>query len=373
MRSGKPSLGRLRLASTSAALALAWSANSLCSEPAGPQETSPAAAHPHAKPLHKPPTARLDVSLDHRWFQADRHYIGDVRQSYRERARTQTINNVHLFDLELAYPLSARSRMTLTIPFLVASRSQVLNNQGGSAIDRFATDAAGLRDIRIVTDFWLRDPRGAPQWNVAIGSGVVIPTGNDSVRDDFEIFDLATRQIRARQQPVDTSIQPGSGGWGFPLKFAAFAQTLGGWRGYFDGTYIITPKDTNGVATYLPNPYEAVISIPDSYAARMGAEYRTPIPGTTISLGARMEGTPVHDLVGRSDGFRRPGYLVFMEPGVSVKLRDSSLSIKIPVNVYSNRLRSVADERWSDATGRYIWGDAIYPGISIITKISTHW
>ena len=373
MRSEKLSVGRLRLATTATALVLASPATSLSSEPVALGETSTAAASHTQRPVHNPSSPRWELSLDERWFQADRHYIGDVRQIYREREHTQTINDINIFGLELAHPLSARARVTFTIPFLVASRSQVLTNQSGSPIDRFATQSAGLRDVRIITDFWLRDPREVPLWNVSIGSGVVIPTGNDSVHDVFEILDPATGQIRARQQPVDTSIQPGSGGWGFPLRFSAYAQASSRWKAYLDGTYIITPQDTNGVATYLPNPYEAVISIPDSYVARAGAEYKTPVAGAVISLGARMEGTPVHDLVGSSDGFRRPGYVVSAEPGISVTLGGSSLSVKIPVSVYSNRLRSLADERWSDATGRYIWGDAIYPAFSIITRVSTHW
>ena len=46
-----------------------------------------------------------------------------------------------------------------------------------------------------------------------------------------------------------------------------------------------------------------------SYMARVGVEYATPLrlaSSLTLSLGARIEGVPVHDLVGSSNGFRRP-------------------------------------------------------------------
>jgi hypothetical protein len=117
-----------------------------------------------------------------------------------------------------------------------------------------------------------------------------------------------------------------------------------------------------------------VISIADSYLARLGVEYRPPAAhGMNFSLGARLEGVPVRDLVGTSEGFRRPGYIVSVEPGVSVPLGRWSLALSVPVAVYRNRLQSVADQEQTAATGIYQHGDVIYPNFSIICGISKRW
>ena len=38
------------------------------------------------------------------------------------------------------------------------------------------------------------------------------------------------------------------------------------------------------------------------------------LKNVSVALGGRLEGIPVHDLVGGSEGFRRPGYIVSAEP-----------------------------------------------------------
>ena len=57
-----------------------------------------------------------------------------------------------------------------------------------------------------------------------------------------------------------------------------------------------------------------------------------------------MEGVPVHDLVGGSDGFRRPGYAVSIEPGVSLAIGSWSIMVNTPVAVYRNRQASVLEQ-----------------------------
>jgi hypothetical protein len=325
-------------------------------------------------PRARPASSRWQVALAYRHFQARHHFIGDVRQTYREREGSQTINEINLFDLGITYAFSSRLRATLTIPFADDSRSQVVRSPSGAILDRFATSSSGLRDVRFLGDLWLRDPGTQPAWNVSLGTGLLVPTGDDAVRDVFEIYDRASGRLVTRQQPVDTSIQLGSGGWGIILRSSAYAVFSPPSRAYFDATYVVTPQDTNGVATFLPNPYERVISIADSYLARTGIEYKPALPiAVTASLGLRFEGVPVHDLIGRSDGFRRPGYILSVEPGVSVPLGAWSVNMLAPVAVYRNRLQSVADKELTAATGVYTHGDAIYQDFSLIVSVSMRW
>jgi hypothetical protein len=324
-------------------------------------------------PAH-PASSRWQVAIAYRHFQAPHHFSGDVEQTNREREGSNTINEINLFDLGITYAFTSRFRATLTIPFADDTRSQVVRNPNGAILDRFATASSGLRDVRLAGDLWVRNPSTQPSWNVSLGAGLLLPTGDDAARDVFEIYDRASGRLVTRQQPVDTSIQLGTGGWGIILKTSAYVAFSPRSRSYFDATYVVTPQNTNGVATFLPNPYESVISIADTYLARTGIEYKLALPvAVTTTLGLRLEGVPVHDLIGRSEGFRRPGYILSVEPGASLPLGNWSLNVLAPVAVYRNRLQSVADKELTAATGVYTHGDAVYQDFSLIVSVSKRW
>ena len=78
----------------------------------------------------------------------------------------------------------------------------------------------------------------------------------------------------------------------------------------------------------------------------------TDLPGAGASLGVRVEGVPRYDLIGRSDGFRRPGREVFVEPGISYCRGRSSVQFNLPRAIY--RLR--APDPYTGAAG-----DATFP------------
>jgi hypothetical protein len=60
-------------------------------------------------------------------------------------------------------------------------------------------------------------------------------------------------------------------------------------------------------------------------------------------MGWRIEGVPVRDLIGKSNGFRRPGYAMSVEPGLEYFRARDTWSIAVPVAVRRNRERSVSD------------------------------
>ena len=92
-------------------------------------------------------------------------------------------------------------------------------------------------------------------------------------------------------------------------------------------------------------------SVPDQFVIRAGAG--VPIyKGLGASLAVRVEGVPRYDLIGRSDGFRRPGREVFLEPGVTYNYGRSTLQFNMPHGVY--RLR--APDPYTGAAG-----DATFP------------
>ena len=86
------------------------------------------------------------------------------------------------------------------------------------------------------------------------------------------------------------------------------------------------------------------MSIGDQYLVRGGAAF--PIPGTTTMFrgGVRAEGVKVKDLFGGSDGFRRPGIAVSLEPTFNFGKGDNAFSFGVPFAIYRNRKVSVPDE-----------------------------
>ena len=60
--------------------------------------------------------------------------------------------------------------------------------------------------------------------------------------------------------------------------------------------------------------------MPDVYTARAGLVYAVwPSRSLSLSLGGRIDGIPQRDLIGGGDlGFRRPGFIFYLDPGVSL-------------------------------------------------------
>lgn len=64
-----------------------------------------------------------------------------------------------------------------------------------------------------------------------------------------------------------------------------------------------------------------------------------------------LDGIPIRDFVGGSGGFRRPGYTLYLNPGIVVSAGRSTWSINVPVRVHQNFERSLADVALGSAGG----------------------
>lgn len=106
------------------------------------------------------------------------------------------------------------------------------------------------------------------------------------------------------------------------------------WRrsyGYMQGQYLVNPEDTNGVPTFRSQPGQGIMSVPDQYLWRAGISQGLPkLRGLALSLGVRDEGVPAHDLIGSNNGFRRPGYIVSIDPGLMFSYKRDTLSVNGP-------------------------------------------
>jgi hypothetical protein len=63
----------------------------------------------------------------------------------------------------------------------------------------------------------------------------------------------------------------------------------------------------------------------------------------TLSLAGRWEGIPAYDAFGGQVAYRRPGYVVAIEPGVSFRTGQHSFALFVPYNFIKNRIQSAAD------------------------------
>jgi hypothetical protein len=105
------------------------------------------------------------------------------------------------------------------------------------------------------------------------------------------------------------------------------------------------------------------MSVPDQYMMRAGINFNA--KKVTLSLGLKDECLPVHDLIGGSSGFRRPGYIISAEPGITYNLKNLNIYAYVPVALVRDRTQSVADKLQTEATGVYKQGDAAFADYTV--------
>jgi hypothetical protein len=250
--------------------------------------------------------------------------------------------DVHSIVLGLTYAVTDRFRVSLAAPFQTGRLSTI--HDDGARHTQSVTD---FGDVTVTGGAWLLSPRKGPSGNVMLGLGLKMPTG--SHRDSIEFF---TKTGPARRV-ADPSIQPGDGGWGVILQLQAFQQFLPGALGYLSASYLLNPRvqteATIGRPIGLPGdpavgtPYH--LSVPDAYSVRSGVSYAVaPHWGLSASLGGRLDGVPVEDFINGGDAnFRRPGYSVFVDPGIDLSRGSNTFTLNVPVRAYADRRANLYD------------------------------
>jgi hypothetical protein len=287
----------------------------------GPQVAKPSTWH-----------SRLQVSFGYRYQSSSRHFIGTDEQTQREVNHNQIENDYHLFDVSLSYQLTPRWSLNGSAPFLIARRDQLYNPRGVYHVE-------SVGDITLGARRWMFRPPTESGGNVALGFSLKLPTGT---------YDATDHAVNSKGQPIiataDQSIQAGDGAFGFALDTQAYKPIWFHTMMYFSGGYLFNPQETNGVRTFRTRPHEQVMSVADQYLFRGGLSHRVPrLRGFAASIGGRIEGVPVHDAFGGSDGFRRPGYAISIDPGLMFSRWDQTFAVNVPWAVERNRSRSVPD------------------------------
>ncbi|SIS93496.1 protein involved in meta-pathway of phenol degradation [Belliella pelovolcani] len=279
-----------------------------------------------------------NISANYRYFKSFRHFSGTEEHPHRVENNTEVINWSHGLDLNLSYAITDRAYLIASIPYAYNERSSLYEHGRNS---RHMTYSKGIADMRVGAGYWLLSGEKAKNGNTAVGLGLKLPTGDYNAQGTFyNVGPGGSPEIR----PVDQSIQLGDGGWGFIVDAQGIWNLPKSFFLYYDGFYMFNPRNTNGTQTNRARASEAIMSVPDQFAFRTGLfKPISFVHGMGLSLGGRVEGVPVRDLIGESDGFRRPGYIVSVEPGVSYMLGNFTTTLTVPVALIRNRTRSLTD------------------------------
>jgi hypothetical protein len=168
----------------------------------------------------------------------------------------------------------------------------------------------------------------------------------------------------------------GDGGTGISFETNVIGQITRNFSAYANFYYLVNPREQNGVSTARGGTPSATailygsstMSVPDQYMLRAGLNYS--LNNFTASLGLREECIPSRDLVGGNGGFRRPGYVKSIEPGVHYSLKKISGFLTVPVAFKRDRTQSNADRLRTEASGTYTHGDAAFADYSINLGVS---
>ena len=290
--------------------------------------------------------------MGYRYQPSFRHFIGTVEQVQRETNHNQIENIYHLVDLGIERQLTRRWSVFASVPLLFAHRNQLYSPSAKYVVNGFGDAGIGFRS-------WVFKPPTESGGNVSVGVSLKVPTGI------YNATGAAVQNGRTIIATADQSVQAGDGGTGFTVDIQAFRRAPLRTQLYFAGLYLFNPRNTNGVSTFRRANGEQVMSVADQYLFRAGIAHTVPmLRGLAASIGGRIEGVPVRDLLGRSEGFRRPGYAISVDPGLLYARRNYTITVNAPVAVERNRKRSVADY----LNGTH--GDAAFADYTIMMSVS---
>ena len=235
--------------------------------------------------------------------------------------------------------------------------------------------SSGIGDLRITYNRWIWHPDSVESGNLLIIAGIKLPTGDF---DHLAYWYNVGPDGRGEYRPVDQSIQLGDGGAGLSLEFQGFKRLHRRVYGYINAFYLSNPMGVNGTRTFretispvLAN--ENIMSVPDQYMMRAGiGAVMDREHGLNLLAGGRVEGIPVEDIIGPSDGFRRPGYVISFEPGLNWMKGRHDLFLSVPLAMVRNRTQSVTDKEMSARLNTPRHGDAAFADHTINLAYTVH-
>jgi len=304
------------------------------------------------------------LNMNNRFFRSYKHFVGTVEQKHRVDSGTEVVNRSYTVDLTATRTFNKRWSLAVSIPVVSNVRSSKYEHYGNASKNgnaRRSTSSFGLGDARVVLYYWLFDPAKYSKGNIQAGLGVKLPTGDYRYQGYFYSND-STYTVG----PVDQSIQLGDGGTGIIMELKGYYNFSHRVNVYGDMFYMSNPREHNGVSTARGGTpsvnsvkyFTSMMSVPDQYMARAGMGYMQ--QNFSFSAGLRLEGIPSSDLIGGNRGFRRPGYVLSVEPVISYSMKQADIYFSVPVAIKRDRVQSYGDKLQSAATGTKVQGDAAF-------------
>jgi len=321
------------------------------------------------------PAGTWQLGLSARILTSDKHYNLDERQYERQERGNFVTNRQRQYELSATYAVRDDFTLTLSIPYVRSSWQ--INTRPGfftgdpqtPGTDVIDLRGSGIGDISLVGRWWLGNTDQYLDENVSLGFGVKLPTGDE----DDSVATTDFTGLNPMRRYSDSSVQPGTGGYGLVFDILAFKR-IQDVTFSLAAAYLAEPRDTNGTPSILqtlgipPNPAQANIlvnSAPDTYFARFGLLGPVGDKGVNLSLAYRIEGSPRKDLFGGSNGFRRPGYATFLEPGVVYSNGQHTFALSIPIA--HHRFRAL-NSTPNPVTGDFDRGDATFPDYMVLAN-----
>jgi hypothetical protein len=276
------------------------------------------------------------LTLAYRRLLSNQWFVGTEQSDALGPGGSAPVIEIHTGVFDVAYAVSDRVSVRMSVPFSTASFTRIWGD-GKEHTQR----ARGLGDLSVQGEAWLLDPRQHESGNVSIGLGLKAPTGSHSKQS--QSF-TATGTV---DFPADQTIQPGDGGFAILTQLEAFRRLGERASAYAFGSYMISPKDHSDISQ-SPSATALPWSVPDVYSVRTGLAFNVlPDQGLSASLGARIDGIPVHDLIGGGDEntIKRTSRIVFAEPGLAYTRGKDSFTLSVPWRVKVNRVKSLTEQK----------------------------
>lgn len=233
------------------------------------------------------------------------------------------------------YGLTPRINLAAEVPYVM--HSYWSNVVAGT---RYYQKVHGFGDTVIAGRLWLLNPEKNPKQNIGLSLGLRLPTGESNYQVPYP--DSKGNNITDR--PVYPAVQPGIGAFGLRLAAQGF-RSFRHLSVYGTGLYLFSLKKQNDTFAFnaATNPAgpQAVqenlryLTTPDSYQFTGGVSTSIPhLKGFSLSFGGQVAGVPVYNVLTTTSGYRQPGYMVTVHPGMAWDTKFATFYVTVPVRVH---------------------------------------
>ncbi|MEJ7827893.1 MAG: transporter, partial [Segetibacter sp.] len=213
-------------------------------------------------------TSNWQLNLTGRYFKSFRDFKGSVDQ--KTPKQDESVNHVYALDISLSRMLKKGWSFNFSLPITANDRTSSLEH-GGPNTKRHTTHSFGVGDIRFTAYKWLLSPDVKQKWNVQLGLGIKLPTGDYKYQDYFYRND-STKVLSL----VGPSILLGDGGTGIITELNTFYIVNKAVSLYGNFYYLLNPRDQNGQIFTTGRPLDPIrikagaveLTVPDVFSLR---------------------------------------------------------------------------------------------------------